>query len=227
MSSSFTIAPSIISADLSRLQDEVIKFENAGVEEIHFDVMDGHFVPNITLGVGSLAAIRRNTKLFLDVHLMIYNPFKFIEAFVQAGAQRISIHLEATEELEETLKFIRTCNAEASIAINPETPVQMLDRYLPLVDQVLLMSVNPGFSGQSFLKGTMERLEELNLLLDEVNKNLPSDEKIKVQVDGGVDASNIKALHKAGVSRVVSGSHLFAQKDFSQAYQALLKTAQS
>src|SRR5271156_961305 len=186
------IAPSILASNFAKLGDEVRVVEQAGAEVLHVDVMDGHFVPNISLGIPVVAALRKATKLPLDVHLMIENPELFIEEFIQAGASRVLVHQEATVHLDRALAMIRDHGAEAGAAINPATPVVMLTDVLDKVDTVLVMSVNPGFGGQKFIPGAYEKVRQLNQWRTRYNG------AFRIEVDGGVDLENISELAQAG-----------------------------
>ncbi len=156
---SILVEPSILSADFGNLADEAKRAEDAGADALHVDIMDGHFVPNLTFGPRAVAAINRSTSLFLDVHLMIYNPYDYVERFVEAGADRITFHLEATEDVEDTLNYIRRCGIEAGLAFCPETSESLIPKYLDKCDMILLMTVSPGFGGQSFLPDVLEKVE--------------------------------------------------------------------
>jgi len=217
------IAPSVLSADFGQLADEVQRAEEAGADRLHVDIMDGHFVPNLSIGPAVVAAINRSTNLFLDVHLMMYNPFEYIERFVEVGADQISFHFEATEEIEDTLLFIRKCGVRAGIAINPETPASFLLPFFPLLDEILVMSVHPGFGGQSFIPESVEKIEELREQAKKLGrpKNfLPLD----ICVDGGITTETAPACAKAGANVFAAGSYLFGAKDMRQAIAALRKS---
>lgn len=215
------IAPSIISADLSCLADEVKRIEEAGADAIHIDVMDGHFVPNITIGPSVLCAVRRHTKLFLDVHLMIYNPYDYVEKFVQSGANSITFHFEATESVMDTIEFIRTCNCEVGLAINPDTSLELIEPYMAHIDRLLIMSVNPGFSGQSFIEESLEKVKHAKFLIEQCHKLSDKKTPLRLQVDGGVNDKTAKELLDLGADSLVSGSFLLSQKDLKGAISNL------
>src|ERR1700685_1115961 len=213
------IAPSILASNFAKLGDEVRVVEQAGAEVLHVDVMDGHFVPNISLGIPVVAALRKATKLPLDVHLMIENPELFIEEFIQAGASRVLVHQEATVHLDRALAMIREHGAEAGAVINPATPVAMLSEVLDKVDTVLVMSVNPGFGGQKFIPGALEKIRQLNQWRSRYNGNF------RIEVDGSVDSDNIADLVRAGANPFVAGTSLFHTTDPAGATRQLRKLA--
>lgn len=203
------VAPSILSGNFGCLADEARRIEQAKADAIHIDIMDGHFVPNLTLGPRAVEAIRRSTDLFLDVHLMIYQPFDFIERFVKAGANRITFHFEATEDLEETISYIKKCNVEVGLSFRPETSIEMVTKYLDLVDLVLIMTVNPGFGGQAFMSDMLEKITFVKKAC-ETKKVSPH-----IQVDGGITDVTGKQCVDAGADFLVSGSYLFGQQDLA------------
>lgn len=201
---SIWIGPSIMTADLLRLGDEIAAAESAGVDYIHLDVMDGRFVPNISFGLPMLEALRKATRLPLDVHLMIVEPEKYAERFVEAGADVVTIHVEACLHLHRTLRAIAEAGATPSISLNPGTPLSTLEEVIPLVGEVLVMSVNPGFGGQSFIPLAIDKVRRLRVMLDERNPSC------RLQVDGGIKPSNIGRLIKAGADTFVIGSAIFS-----------------
>jgi ribulose-phosphate 3-epimerase len=209
------IAPSILSADFSRLGDEVRAVEAAGADWMHLDVMDGHFVPNLTIGPGIVDAVNRVTNLPLDVHLMIDNPADFIEEFAKAGADYLVVHQEGQPHLHRLVGRIRELGVKAGVALNPATPLATLEEILPEIDLVLIMSVNPGFGGQSFIPGALAKLRAARALIDRVNS------KVLLEVDGGVKADNAAAVRAAGADAMVSGSGVYGQRDYRAAIAAL------
>ena len=202
------IAPSILSADFSRLGKEIKAVETAGADWIHADVMDGHFVPNITIGPLIVEAIRRVTSLPIDVHLMIENPDNYIPAFAKAGASLISVQVEASIHLNRSVQLIRECGARPGVVLNPSTPVQTLEWIIENVDYVLLMSVNPGFGGQAFIKNSLDKVRTLRQLIQ--RKNL----KTLIEIDGGVNETTIADIAAAGVDAFVAGSAIFGSRDY-------------
>lgn len=202
------VAPSILSADFAELGKGVKMIEDAGADLVHIDVMDGHFVPNISFGIPVVKCIRKVTKLPFDVHLMIENPDKYIDAFADAGADIISVHQEACVHLHRTVQMIKKRGIKAAVALNPATPVQTLEYILPEVDMVLLMSVNPGFGGQSYIQTTTRKIADLRKMANEAG--LP---ELDIEVDGGVDTVTYKDVRGAGANILVAGSAVFGASD--------------
>jgi len=213
------IAPSILAANFSRLGDEIRAVEQGGADVIHVDVMDGHFVPNISIGIPVVHSLSKATRLPLDVHLMIERPEKYIEEFVRAGASRVLIHEEATVHLDRALGMIREFGAQAGVVINPATPVTMLAEVLSKVDTVLVMSVNPGFGGQQFIPGALEKIRQLNQWRARYNG------AFRIEVDGGVDADNVAELAQAGANTFVAGTSIFHTADPAGATRHLRRLA--
>jgi ribulose-phosphate 3-epimerase len=202
------IAPSILSADFAKLGDEIRSVEAAGADWIHVDVMDGHFVPNITIGPLVVEAIRPVTKLPLDVHLMIENPDRYIPDFASAGADIIAVQTETCVHLHRSLQLIRQNNCKAGVVLNPSTRIEGLEWVLPDIDLVVLMSVNPGFGGQSFIPATLEKVARLRKMID--NRGL----SIEIEVDGGVNSETIASIAQAGADVFVAGSAIFGSDDY-------------
>ncbi|MBG9445402.1 ribulose-phosphate 3-epimerase [Cytobacillus firmus] len=209
------IAPSILSADFSKLGEEIKDVERGGADYIHVDVMDGHFVPNITIGPLIVDAIRPVTKLPLDVHLMIEDPDSYIEAFANAGADYITVHAEACRHLHRTVHFIKSFGVKAGVVLNPATPVNMIEHVIEDIDMVLLMSVNPGFGGQKFIPSVLPKIAAVKKLADA--KGL----KIEIEVDGGVNEETAQLCIEAGANVLVAGSAIYNQKDRAAAIAAL------
>jgi ribulose-phosphate 3-epimerase len=213
------IAPSIVSADFTALAAAVAAVERGGADLIHVDVMDGHFVPNITLGPVIVRAIKRAARTPLDVHLMIEEPDRYLEAFVQAGASMVSVHAEATRHLHRTLSLIRSLGAAAGVALNPATPVAALEQIIPDLDHVVVMSVNPGFSGQTFIPQSESKVRAVRALLDRAGSRAP------IEVDGGVDKNNVRALVAAGAGILVAATAIFGSTDPEAATRQLKDAA--
>ncbi len=205
------IAPSILAADFSNLSQQLRLVEMAGADIIHCDIMDGKFVPNITFGPLIVETVNRITKLPIDVHLMIKKPEEFIENFAEAGADYISVHQEEVVHLNSTLNRIKQLGTNAGVVLNPSTPVNTLEDVLDLVDYILIMSVNPGFGGQKFIPETLRKIEKLNELREKHGL------KYKIEIDGGVDSSNIKAISEAGCDIFIAGSSIFKADNVSAA----------
>ena len=209
------IAPSIFAADFGHLQSQIAEVEQGGADLLHVDIMDGHFVPNLTMGPVVVEAIRRATRLPLDVHLMVSDPDRFIGPFAEAGASRIAVHVEAAVHLHRTIQSIRKLSVEAGVAINPATPVGALEEIAPDLDHVLVMSVNPGFSGQTFIPRSESKIRGVRELLERTGSHAT------IGVDGGVDTTNIGRLAAAGATWFVVGSALFRQPDLGRAIRDL------
>ena len=216
---SVRIAPSILAADFARLADEIARVEAAGADQIHVDVMDGHFVPNITVGPPVVASLKRATRLPLDVHLMIEDPDQYLEAFARAGAAHITVHAEASRHLHRTLSRIRELGATAGVALNPATPVDTVGEVLGLFDLLLVMSVNPGFGGQTFIPRSYEKIAAARTLLAN------ADRPIDIEVDGGVDEGNAAALTASGATVLVAGASIFNTPDPAAATRGLRAAA--
>ncbi len=206
------IAPSILSADFARLGEEIAAVERAGADYIHVDVMDGHFVPNITIGPLVVEAIRPVTKLPLDVHLMIENPDQYIESFVNAGADYITVHVEACRHLHRTIHHIKSFGIKAGVVLNPATPVETIQHILEDIDMVLLMSVNPGFGGQKFIPEVLHKIRKVKEMAKALRK-----EDLEIEVDGGVNPETAKLCVEAGANVLVAGSAIYNQEDYAAA----------
>ncbi|MCB1067215.1 MAG: ribulose-phosphate 3-epimerase [Simkania sp.] len=219
------IEPSIFAADFGCLADEAKRIEDAGADAIHFDIMDGHFVPNLSLSPKALAAVNRATDLFLDVHIMVYQPFEYVERLIESGADCITFHVEATEDVEDTLAYIRKCNVKAGLAFCPETTESIIPKYLDKCDKILLMTVHPGFGGQAFIEDVLEKIQFTRDLCHRLNIRqggvVPQDGNTSenalppfdIQVDGGIDDKTAPLCVKAGANHLVAGTYLFRGDD--------------
>jgi ribulose-phosphate 3-epimerase len=215
------IAPSILSADFARIAEEISRVEAAGADMIHVDVMDGHFVPNFTIGPPIVKAIRKTTKLPLDVHLMMTNPDFFIPEFIEAGSNYLTVHVETCPHLHRTVQSIKEGGAKAGVTLNPATPLVSVEEILPDADLLLIMSVNPGFGGQSFIHEVLEKLKRARKMIDD--RGL----KVELEVDGGVKPDNMALLSKAGADIFVAGSAIFGSKDYKDTIQKMRKAIES
>jgi ribulose-phosphate 3-epimerase len=213
------IAPSLLSADFTKLGDEIRAIEAGGASILHFDVMDGRFVPNITIGLPVLKSIRRFSDTTIDAHLMIVEPLRYAAEFVKAGANMVSVHVEADSHIHRTLAAIREAGGRAGIAINPGTPLGALEEALPFADFILLMSVNPGFGGQKFIKTSLDKLRRLKMMI--LERGLQT----RIEIDGGVDEHNINEIAAAGADIAVAGSAIFGKENPTEAVRTLINAA--
>ncbi len=216
------IAPSLLSARLAYLAEDIKEVEYGGAQWLHVDVMDGHFVPNMTFGVAWVEAIRRETALPLDVHLMVTAPERYVQQFVQAGADRITVHVEATMHVHRTIALIRSLGASPGVALNPGTSLATVDTLLEEIDLLLIMTVNPGFGGQSFIPHMLPKIQAAHARI----ATSPASRARHLQVDGGIDATTIRAVVQAGATCCVAGSAIFQQPDRIQALETLRQCAQ-
>lgn len=214
------IAPSILSADFARLGEEIVTIEKAGADWVHVDVMDGHFAPNITIGPPVVASLRKTTKLPFDVHLMIEAPDKYIEQFAKAGADIITVHVEASTHLHRTIQFIKEQGCKAGVSLNPATPLNAIDYILPDVELVLIMSVNPGFGGQNFIPGVLPKIRDLKEIIIKRGVN------VEIEVDGGINVNIIGEAAKAGAEIFVAGSAVFGSEDYGKTISELRRLAE-
>lgn len=209
------IAPSILSADFSKLGEDIERIDKGGADFIHIDVMDGSFVPNISLGLPVIKSIRNRTDKIFDVHLMINNPSNYIDAFIEAGADIITVHYEADKHIDRTINYIKSKGKKAAVSLNPGTPISVLANLIPSLDMVLIMTVNPGFGGQKFIPYCLDKIKELKTISNEVNPSL------LIEVDGGIDRSNVKEVIEAGANVIVAGSAVFNGGEISENIKAL------
>lgn len=208
------IAPSILSADFSRLGEEIEAVEQGGAGLIHVDVMDGHFVPNITIGLPVVKSLARATRLPLDAHLMISEPGRYAEQFVKAGARMVSVHVEAEAHLHRTISSIKAAGAQAGVVLNPATPIESLTEILSFVDYILIMSVNPGFGGQQFIPTSVDKVRRLRRMIDQ--RGLA----VRIEIDGGIDLNTLPQVVEAGAEMIVAGSAIFGTGDAGAAVRA-------
>jgi ribulose-phosphate 3-epimerase len=213
------IAPSVLSADFRNLEKQIQLVEKGGGDLIHLDIMDGHFVPNITFGPMVVKAINSATNLKLDTHLMIEKPERYIKDFIEAGSDIITVHVETCTHLHRTIQIIKSYGAKAGVTLNPSTPISSLGQILKFVDLVLIMTVNPGFGGQQFIPEMIEKIETVSRMRDNINP------KILIEVDGGVNEGNAKSLAKAGADILVAGNSIFGQQNIPKAIKNLRKAA--
>lgn len=204
------IAPSILSADFSRLGEEIAAAEKAGADMIHVDVMDGHFVPNITIGPLVVKAAKKSSKIPLDVHLMIEDPDKYIKDFAESGAAIITVHAEACVHLHRTIQNIKESGIRSAVSLNPATPLSSIEFILPFIDMVLIMTVNPGFGGQKFIAEVLPKIEQLRSIIE------ANTYKVEIEVDGGITTDNVAQVHGAGADIVVMGNAFYNSKDYAE-----------
>ena len=221
MAQPILIAPSILSADFARLAEEIAAVEQAGADLLHVDVMDGHFVPNLTVGPPIIESLKKVTKIPLDVHLMITNADAYISDFVDAGADYLTVHVEACPHLHRTIQSIKERGIKAGVTLNPATPISSLQEILGDVDLVLIMSVNPGFGGQKFIPSVLKKIAEARAMLDRINSSA------LLEVDGGVKVDNVREIVAAGATTLVAGSAIFSQRDYQATISALRSAAQT
>ena len=210
MSKKIIVAPSLLAADFSKLREEIQEVESYGAEYLHLDVMDGNFVPNISFGAPIISSIRKHSNLVFDVHLMVENPDRFIKDMVDAGADVITVHAEATKHLNRTIQLIKSYGKKVGVALNPSTPLDVIKYDLKDIDMVLIMTVNPGFGGQAFIEGMLQKIRDLRSI----------DSNIDIQVDGGINDKTSKLVKEAGANILVAGSYLF-KGDYKQKIESL------
>ena len=210
MSKKIIVAPSLLAADFSKLREEIQEVESYGAEYLHLDVMDGNFVPNISFGAPIISSIRKHSNLVFDVHLMVENPDRFIKDIVDAGADVITVHAEATKHLNRTIQLIKSYGKKVGVALNPSTPLDVIKYDLKDIDMVLIMTVNPGFGGQAFIEGMLQKIRDLRSI----------DSNIDIQVDGGINNKTSKLVKEAGANILVAGSYLF-KGDYKQKIESL------
>ena len=213
------ISPSILSADFCKLAEEIKAVETAGADYIHIDVMDGHFVPNISVGPFIVKTVKKITNLPLDVHLMISDPDKYLDEFIAAGSDIIVVHVEAAPHLQRTISYIKEKGIKAGVALNPSTPLSTLDHILEYVDMIVIMSVNPGFGGQKFIESILTKIEDTRNIIEENNMN------IELEVDGGVNINNIEKIAGAGANVFVAGSGVYGTEDYAQTISLMKERA--
>ena len=221
MGRTIELAPSILSADFAQLARDIERVQSAGANLIHLDIMDGHFVPNITIGPPVVASVRKITRLPLDAHLMIEKPERFLDEFIRAGANWISVHVEADVHLDRTMRYLRENGVQAGVAINPGTSLSSLEEILPLADYVLIMTVNPGFGGQKFIPSSLDKIRRLRKII------ASNEYHARIEIDGGIGPENLKEVIAAGAEIIVAGSAIFnAQKDAFEAVRELRRIAE-
>lgn len=209
------VSASILSADFANLEKEIKAVEKAGADWLHLDIMDGAYVPNITFGAPVVKALRKHTAIPFDVHLMIERPANFIDDFIDAGADIITVHYEADKHIQRTLSYIKSCGKKAGVSLNPSTPVSMLEEILPYTDMVLIMSVNPGFPAQTLIETSYNKISKLKKMADELKQDLI------IEVDGGVNGNTVAKLASSGMNAAVAGSYIFNSNDYEKAVSSL------